>query len=118
MYKELFSQLVDLNTISNTIEAAALVSVDGLVMASTLPHDEDHIGAVGAAMLSLGNHGIDKLIGGELEQLLIKGALGYMLITLIGKEVLLIAIAKPNIKLEQLFLEKQHYAECISVLIL
>ncbi|MFZ2725658.1 MAG: roadblock/LC7 domain-containing protein [Methylococcaceae bacterium] len=117
MYKELFSHLVNLNQFSNVIESAALVSIDGLVMASTLPHDEDHIGAIGAAMLVLGNHGIDKLVGGELEQLLVKGALGYMLITLISEEILLIALAKPDAKLEQLFLEKQHYAKTISLLV-
>ena len=48
--------LEDLNGSTADIEASALISTDGLMIASALPHgmDEDRIGAMSAALLSLG----------------------------------------------------------------
>jgi predicted regulator of Ras-like GTPase activity (Roadblock/LC7/MglB family) len=48
--------LKDLQVSSPDIEASAVVSVDGLTMASSLPADveEDRVSAMSAAMLSLG----------------------------------------------------------------
>ena len=48
--------LNDLNGSTADIEASALISTDGLMMASALPQgmDEDRVGAMTAALLSLG----------------------------------------------------------------
>ena len=48
------SILSDLNGSSADIEASAVLSTDGLMMASMLPSgmDEDRVGAMSAAMLS------------------------------------------------------------------
>lgn len=117
MYYRMFPHLTHLNQNSTTIEASALISIDGLVMASTLVDDEDSIGAISAAMLSLASHGMSTVLGGSLEQMLIKGKRGNILMTLIDKELILTVMAKPNAKLEQLFLEKQHYIEKLLTLI-
>ncbi len=55
--EQMVGRLKDLQAISADIEASAAVSVDGLNMASTLSADveEDHVPAVSAAMLSLGD---------------------------------------------------------------
>ncbi|MER3468102.1 MAG: hypothetical protein C4312_06180, partial [Thermoflexus sp.] len=49
-------RLKDLQSGTPDIEASALVSVDGLIIASALPRDveEDRVSAMSAAMLSLG----------------------------------------------------------------
>ena len=53
---QMVSRLRDLQVASPDIEASAVVSVDGLIMASALPQDaeEDRVSAMSAAMLSLG----------------------------------------------------------------
>ncbi len=53
----LTSILVELNGSSADIEACAVLSTDGLMIASQLPAglDPDRVGAMGAAMLSLGD---------------------------------------------------------------
>ena len=50
------SILSELNGSTADIEASAVLSTDGLMMASMLPAgmDEDRVGAMSAAMLSLG----------------------------------------------------------------
>ncbi|MEW5972670.1 MAG: roadblock/LC7 domain-containing protein, partial [Pseudomonadota bacterium] len=53
----LTSILSELNGSSADIEASAIVSTDGLMMAALLPAgmDEDRVGAMSAALLSLGD---------------------------------------------------------------
>ncbi|MFO1382670.1 MAG: roadblock/LC7 domain-containing protein [Moraxella osloensis] len=52
-----FQQILnDLNSSSADVEASALISTDGLMIASALPAgiDEDRVGAMSAKLLSLG----------------------------------------------------------------
>jgi predicted regulator of Ras-like GTPase activity (Roadblock/LC7/MglB family) len=81
------SILSELNGSSADIEASAVISVDGLMMAALMPQgfDEDRMGAMSAAMLSLGDRTAAELARGGLEQVLIKGANGYVLMTGAGK---------------------------------
>jgi hypothetical protein len=60
------------------IEAAAVVSFDGLPMASALPAgmDEDRVAAMSAALLSLGERAAQGLGRGELSQVYIEGETG------------------------------------------
>ena len=69
------SILNDLNGTSADIEASAVISTDGLMIASMLPAelDEDRVGAMSAAILALGDRSAAELARGELEQVLIKG---------------------------------------------
>jgi predicted regulator of Ras-like GTPase activity (Roadblock/LC7/MglB family) len=54
--EQMVSRLRSMQAASPEIEASAVVSVDGLIMASALPTDveEDRVSAMSAAMLSLG----------------------------------------------------------------
>ena len=54
--EEMVMRLRNLQASTADIEASAVVSVDGLIMASALPRDveEDRVSAMSAAMLSLG----------------------------------------------------------------
>ena len=113
------SILSELNGTSADIEAAAVLSVDGLMMASQLPAgmDEDRVGAMSAAMLSLGDRTAHELARGTLEQVLIKGATGYVLMTSAGNEAVLTVLAKPNAKLGLIFLDVKRAAAEVSKLI-
>ena len=71
MRTDMFQQsLEDLNGSTADIEACALISTDGLMIASALPQgmDEDRIGAMSAALLSLGERTARELSRGKLER--------------------------------------------------
>ena len=110
------SILSDLNGSTTDIEASAVLSTDGLIMASMLPAgmDEDRVGAMGAAMLSLGERISKELGRGSLEQVLIKGDVGYVLMTQAGPEAVISVIAKPDTRLGLIFLDIRRAAESIA----
>ncbi|MEN9501715.1 MAG: hypothetical protein RI964_1000 [Pseudomonadota bacterium] len=99
--------LTDLNDSSSDIEASAIISTDGLIMSSLLAPDmdEDRVGAMSAAMLSLGDRTAGELVRGTLEQVLIKGEAGYILMTHAGIEAVITVLAKPNARLGLIFLD-------------
>lgn len=106
-------RLREMQAASSDIEASAVVSVDGLIMASALPADveEDRVSAMSAAMLSLGERIAGELGRGSLEQVYIRGNEGYVLLTAIGEEAVLTALARENAKLGLIFLEMRRAAE-------
>ena len=95
------------------IEASAVVSVDGLIMASALPAEveEDRVSAMSAAMLSLGERIAGELGRGGLDQVYIKGNDGFIVLTAIGDEAVLTALANQKAKLGMIFLEMRRAAE-------
>ncbi len=110
------SILNELNGTSADIQASAAISTDGLVMAALLPStmDEDRIGAMAAAMLSLGDRTSHELGRGDLEQVLIKGNDGYVMMTHAGPDTVVIVVAKTSAKLGLIFLDVKRAAEAIS----
>jgi predicted regulator of Ras-like GTPase activity (Roadblock/LC7/MglB family) len=95
------------------IEASAVVSVDGLIMASALPEvvEEDRVSAMSAAMLSLGERISGELGRGLLDQVYIRGDRGYVILTSIGEEAVLTALAREGAKLGLILLEMRRAAE-------
>ncbi len=110
------SILSELNGSSVDIEASAVISTDGLLISSVLPHDmdEDRVGAMSAAMISLGDRTAQELSRGELEQVLVKGKTGYILMTYAGQDAVITVLAKPKAKLGLIFLDVKRAAENIS----
>lgn len=106
-------RLRDLQASSPDVEASAVVSVDGLTMASALPHDveEDRVSAMSAAMLSLGERIAGELGRGGLEQVYIKGVSGYVILTSVGNQAVLTVLAREQAKLGLLFLDMRRAAE-------
>lgn len=115
----LASVLNELNGTSADIEASAVISTDGLMISAVLPQnlDEDRVGAMSAAMLSLGDRTAQELARGELEQVLIKGDAGYVLMTYAGNEAVITVMAKPKAKLGLIFLDVKRAAEKIAQLL-
>jgi uncharacterized protein len=111
--------LSELNGTSADIDASAVISTDGLMMAALLPAgmDEDRVGAMSAAMLALGSRTASELARGELEQVLVKGDKGYVLMTEAGENAVLTVLAKPNARLGLIFLDVKRAAENITKLL-
>jgi predicted regulator of Ras-like GTPase activity (Roadblock/LC7/MglB family) len=113
------SILSDLNGSSGDIEASAVISTDGLIISSLLPAqmDEDRVGAMNAAMLTLGDRSAQELGRGELEQVMVKGSKGYILMTYAGDQAVLSVITKSSAKLGLIFLDAKRAAENIAKLL-
>jgi predicted regulator of Ras-like GTPase activity (Roadblock/LC7/MglB family) len=101
------------------IEAAAVVSVDGLIMASSLPAgvEEDRVSAMSAAMLSLGERIATELGRGILDQVYIRGQDGYIVLMSVGEEAVLTVLARAQAKLGLLFLDARRTAEDLVKLV-
>ena len=106
-------RLRDLQASTTDIEASAVVSVDGLIMASALPADveEDRVSAMSAAMLSLGERIASELGRGLLDQVYVRGDNGYVILTSVGEEAVLTVLARREAKLGLVFLDMRRAAE-------
>jgi len=111
--------LKDLQVSTPDIEASAVVSVDGLIMASSLPAgvEEDRVSAMSAAMLSLGERIAGELGRGILDQVYIKGENGYVVLMSVGEEAVLTVLARKQAKLGLLFLDMRRAAEALSKIV-
>ncbi|MEH6811263.1 MAG: roadblock/LC7 domain-containing protein [Motiliproteus sp.] len=117
MRSELFTSILsDLNGSSADIEASAIISTEGLIIATLLPAnmDEERVGAMSAAMLSLGERTSSELARGEMEQVLIKGKQGYILMTHANSDSVLTVIVKPSARLGLIFLDVKRAADAIG----
>ena len=112
-------RLRDLQASSTDVEASAIVSVDGLTMASALPSEieEDRVSAMSAAMLSLGERIATELGRGQLDQVYIKGQTGYVILMSIAAEAVLTVLARDQAKLGLLFLDMRRAAEDLKKLL-
>jgi predicted regulator of Ras-like GTPase activity (Roadblock/LC7/MglB family) len=112
-------RLRDLQAGSPDIEAAAIVSVDGLSIASFLPQgvEEDRVSAMSAAMLSLGERIASELGRGMLDEVYVKGEKGYVILRAVGEEAVLTVLARQQAKLGLLFLDMRRAAEELATII-
>jgi len=114
--EEMVRHLKALSMNTPDIEASAVVSVDGLIMASALPADveEDRVSAMSAAMLSLGERIANELRRGQLDQVFVRGEDGYVILMAIGEEAVLTALAQSRAKLGLVFLDVSRCAEDVK----
>ncbi len=112
-------RLRDLQAGTTDIEASAVVSVDGLIMASALPAgvEEDRVSAMSAAMLSLGERIAGELGRGLLDQVYIRGGHGYVILTSVGADAVLTALVRENAKLGLIFLDMRRAADDLERLV-
>lgn len=115
---KMVDRLRDLQASSPDVEASAVVSVDGLTMASALPEEveEDRVAAMSAAMLSLGERIAGELGRGNLDQVYIRGKGGFVILMAIGTEAVLTVLARPQAKLGLLFLDMRRATEDLLAL--
>jgi predicted regulator of Ras-like GTPase activity (Roadblock/LC7/MglB family) len=117
--EELTALLKDLEATTPDIEASAIVSVDGLMIASALPRDveEDRVAAMSAAMLSLGERTAAELARGSLSEVYVKGENGYVVLMASGENAVLTALARKDAKLGLVFLDMKRTAEEVGKII-
>ena len=98
------------------IEAAAVVSFDGLPMASALPQsmDEDRVAAMSAALLSLGERAAQGLGRGELSQVYIEGDSGTVFLVSCDDEAVLVAVAAKGAKVGLMLFEVRRAAAAVG----
>lgn len=112
-------RLRELQTSTTDIEASAVVSIDGLIMASALPAEveEDRVSAMSAAMLALGERIASELGRGTLEQVYVRGSNGFVILMSVGEEAVLTALVRENAKLGLVFLDMKRAASDLAKLI-
>ncbi|MGV9173850.1 MAG: roadblock/LC7 domain-containing protein [Promethearchaeia archaeon] len=101
------------------VKSAAVVSVEGLPIASVLPQgvDETRIAAMTAAILSLGERAAMEMDKGELQQIYVKGDLGYLLVLEAGKNAVLTVSTTKDVRLGLIFLDCKRTCQKIAKLI-
>jgi len=78
---------------NEAIEAAAVVSIDGLPIAARLPSDLDDalLSAMGSALLTVGERAASDLGKGALQQVFAQGATGAVIMVSAGPDAVLMA---------------------------
>lgn len=108
--------VADLMSQAPEIEAAAVVSFDGLPMVSALPAgmNEDRVAAMSAALLSLGERAAEGLGRGELSQVYIEGENGTVYLVSCDNEAVLVAVAAAGAKAGLMLYEVRRTAIAIA----
>jgi predicted regulator of Ras-like GTPase activity (Roadblock/LC7/MglB family) len=109
------------NFVSTTpdIQGAAMVTTDGLPLASSLPgsRDEERVSAMSAAMLSLGDRIGRELATGGMDRIYVQGHDGFSILTSCGEDAVFLVLANKEAKQGILMLEiKRTLAELQLVL--
>lgn len=101
------------------VEAAAVVSFDGLPMASALPAgmDEDRVAAMSAALLSLGERAAQGLGRGDLSQVYVEGDSGTVFLVSADDEAVLVAVARAGAKVGLMLFEVKQAAEAVATVL-
>ncbi len=112
---QLTNRLRDLQR-TEGVEASAIVSADGLTIASALPAgtEEERVSAMSAAMLALGERIAGELGRGTLEQVYIRGKEGHVLLMSVGEEAVLTLLAREDAKLGLVLLDMRRAAEDLA----
>lgn len=104
---------------SPDVQAAALVSLDGFIMASAMPEgmQEDRVGAMSAAILGLGERAAAELGRGHLSQVYIEGVDGVVVLMSAGGRAVLTALAAKEARLGLLLYDMRYSADRIGEII-
>jgi predicted regulator of Ras-like GTPase activity (Roadblock/LC7/MglB family) len=101
------------------VEASAIVSVQGLPIVSAMPKgvDDSIIAAMSAAILGVSERAVSELARGRLQQILIQGDEGYVILKRAGEDALLAVMTKSDSNLGMIFIIMKGIAQKISLLL-
>ena len=117
------SRIEELNRILRTLqsgtpdlEACALISEDGLMIASALPqhYEEIRVAGMSSTLLSLGMRAATELERGNVEQVLIRGQHGYVVMVAAAQGTMLLVLTTKEAKLGLIFLDLSRAVEGIK----
>jgi len=102
-----------------SFQGLVAVSRDGVVLAAELPAgmDSSRAGAVAAGLLNLSARSVNQLARGELQQTLVQGSQGNLIITQAGPQAVLLALSAPELNLGMAFLEARESARALAQLL-
>lgn len=102
-----------LNSVSQDIEASAVITSDGLTIAAVLDEgvDRDRFGAMCASLLALADRAAQEISRGQLKQVLVEGERGTMLLVHAGTDTVLAVASRPTQNLGMVFLEARRTAQ-------
>lgn len=108
--------LKNLQSGSPDVEASALITEDGLMIASALPQDLDETGVAGmsATLLNLGTRAAAELRRGDVEEVIVRGEQGYVVMISAGRGVLLLLVANERAKLGLIFFDMREAINSIK----
>jgi hypothetical protein len=117
--EQMLQHLRKLQAAAPEIEASAVVSIDGLVIASNLPPniEGDRVSAMSAALLALSMRISGELSRGPLEQVYIRGLDGDILLMAVGEEAVLTVMARRDAKLGMVLYYMRRTAKEIALLV-
>lgn len=96
-----------LQTESPDVTAAALLSDDGLIIASALPQhlDEARVGGMSATLVALGTRAASELGIGTPQQVLVRASDGFAVLATASPGTVLLVLTTENARLGLLFLD-------------
>jgi predicted regulator of Ras-like GTPase activity (Roadblock/LC7/MglB family) len=112
----LAAALDDFLAVSAEVEAAAVVSGDGLPMASALPPqvEEDRLAAMSAALLTLGERAAEGLGKGDLTHVFVEGADGDVVLMAAGEGAVLVVVTSKSAKIGLVLFEMRRAAARVA----
>jgi len=110
---QLISILKEVESKDPEIEGSVLIRADGLVLASALPADIDRdlVAAMSASALNVSTRVLEELRRGTLENVIIRGAMGVVMIISVAQDIVLAAIGKKDANLGLMLVEMRRAAE-------
>ena len=107
-------------TTTSDVQGAALVTPDGLPLASSLPSgmDDERVSAMSAAMLSLGERIGKELARGDIDRIYVEGTEGFSILTKCDEEAVFIVLASKAAKQGVLMLEIKRTVAELKLLLL
>lgn len=96
-----------LRTNSPDIFGAAVVSLDGFLIAAVAPSeiDEELVSGMSAALLGAGERISNEMMRSPLNQIYVKSEKGYVILNSVGQEAVLVLLVTGEAKLGLIFLE-------------
>ncbi|MCU0497277.1 MAG: roadblock/LC7 domain-containing protein [Anaerolineae bacterium] len=123
---ELEEKLKTLHTVVDGVKATVIVNIDGLLVASFPPGDEDNphenptsspqVAAMSATLIGLAERTLGRLAQGDLERLLMEGEEGVMVVYPAGRASLAVLVDKDARMAHVLFAAKKAAAEVAEIL--
>jgi predicted regulator of Ras-like GTPase activity (Roadblock/LC7/MglB family) len=111
--KHLNKVLEKLQSESPGVEASAVISKDGLVIASSLSPslEETRIASVTATLVNLGGRAAAELARGEIREVIVRGDRGYAVMVSAGRGALLLALTDESSRLGLVFFDMHEAAK-------
>jgi len=116
---ELLELLRSMEASTPGIEASAVVSTEGLPIASAMPQEVDDavVAAMASAILSVSEKVSSELVRGKLQQVMLQGELGYVIIKGAGENALLTVLARNDANLGLILMVLKRVSEEVKKLL-